>query len=64
MTDIRAASFWPTCEARGQPGVDPETFPTEDAKYDQEIFETFATYPHVASEPPLKCYVTASCPPK
>jgi triacylglycerol esterase/lipase EstA (alpha/beta hydrolase family) len=52
------------CAEAFQPGVNPETFPTEDAKYNQEIFETFATYPHVASEPPLKCYVTASCPPK
>ena len=23
--------------------------------------ETFATYPRVTSEPPLRCYVTASC---
>ena len=39
-----------------------ETFATDDAKYNQEIAETFAdpSY-HVASEPPLKCYVTASC---
>lgn len=43
------------------PGVDPETFATEDAKYDQEIGETFANSPHVASEPPLKCYVMAGC---
>jgi triacylglycerol esterase/lipase EstA (alpha/beta hydrolase family) len=52
------------CAEAYQPGVNPETFATEDAKYNQEIFETFATYPHVASEPPLKCYVTASCPPR
>jgi triacylglycerol esterase/lipase EstA (alpha/beta hydrolase family) len=52
------------CAEAYQPGVNPETFATEDAKYNQEIFETFATYPHVASEPPLKCYVTASCPRK
>jgi triacylglycerol esterase/lipase EstA (alpha/beta hydrolase family) len=52
------------CAQAYQPGVNPETFATDDAKYNQEIFETFATYPHVASEPPLKCYVTASCPRK
>lgn len=52
------------CAEAYQPGVNPETFATEDAKYNQEIFKTFATYPHVASEPPLKCYVTASCPPR
>jgi triacylglycerol esterase/lipase EstA (alpha/beta hydrolase family) len=50
------------CAEALQPGVDPETFASEDARYDQEIGETFANYPHVASEPPLKCYVTASCP--
>jgi triacylglycerol esterase/lipase EstA (alpha/beta hydrolase family) len=52
------------CAEAFQPGVNPETFAAEDAKYDQEIAETFATYRHVPSEPPLKCYVTASCPPK
>jgi len=52
------------CAEAFQPGVDPETFATEDAKYDQEIAETFGNSPHVASEPPLKCYVTASCPRK
>ena len=52
------------CAEAFQPGVDPETFAAENAKYDQEIAETFATWPHVASEPPLKCYVTASCPRK
>jgi triacylglycerol esterase/lipase EstA (alpha/beta hydrolase family) len=50
------------CAEPFQPGVDPETFAAEDAKYDQEIGETFANWPHVPSEPPLKCYVTASCP--
>jgi triacylglycerol esterase/lipase EstA (alpha/beta hydrolase family) len=53
------------CAEAFQPGVDPETFAADDAKYDQEIAETFGdpSY-HVPSEPPLKCYVTASCPPK
>jgi triacylglycerol esterase/lipase EstA (alpha/beta hydrolase family) len=49
------------CAETLQPGVDQETFAAEDAKYDQTAGETFGTYPHVASEPPLKCYVTASC---
>jgi hypothetical protein len=50
------------CAEAFQPGVNPETFATDDAKYNQEIAETFGdpSY-HVASEPPLKCYVTASC---
>ncbi len=50
------------CAEPFQPGVDPNTFATDDAHYDAVIGETFATYPHVASEPPLQCYVTASCP--
>ncbi|HEV2981200.1 MAG TPA: hypothetical protein VGX51_07185 [Solirubrobacteraceae bacterium] len=49
------------CAEAFMPGVDSETFASDDATYDQEIGETFATYPHVASEPPLKCYVTAAC---
>jgi triacylglycerol esterase/lipase EstA (alpha/beta hydrolase family) len=52
------------CTERFMPGVDPETFATEDAKYNQEVGETFANSPHVASEPPLKCYVTAGCRPR
>jgi len=49
------------CAEPFQPGVDPSTFAQDDAKYDQEISEVFATYPRSKSEPPLKCYVTASC---
>jgi triacylglycerol esterase/lipase EstA (alpha/beta hydrolase family) len=49
------------CAEAFQPGVNAQTFATDDAKYNQEIAETFGTYRHVASEPPLKCYVTASC---
>jgi triacylglycerol esterase/lipase EstA (alpha/beta hydrolase family) len=49
------------CAEAFQPGVQASTFAAEDAKYDQEIGETFASYPHARSEPPLRCYVTASC---
>jgi triacylglycerol esterase/lipase EstA (alpha/beta hydrolase family) len=49
------------CAEPFQPGVNPSTFAHDDAKYDQEISEVFATYPRSESEPPLKCYVTASC---
>jgi triacylglycerol esterase/lipase EstA (alpha/beta hydrolase family) len=49
------------CAEALQPGVDPSTFASDDATYDAQIAETFATYPPVKSEPPLKCYVTASC---
>jgi hypothetical protein len=52
------------CAQAFQPGVNPETFATDDATYDLQIAETFGNWPHVASEPPLRCYVTASCPRK
>jgi len=47
-----------------QPGVNPATFATDFANYTNMIATTDATYPHIESEPPLKCYVTASCPPR
>jgi triacylglycerol esterase/lipase EstA (alpha/beta hydrolase family) len=49
------------CAEPFQPGVDPTTFAQDDGKYDQEIAEVFAGYPRSESEPPLKCYVTATC---
>jgi triacylglycerol esterase/lipase EstA (alpha/beta hydrolase family) len=49
------------CAQALAPGVDPSTFVEDDATYNREIGETFATYPPAPSEPPLKCYVTASC---
>jgi triacylglycerol esterase/lipase EstA (alpha/beta hydrolase family) len=51
------------CAEAFQPGVNPETFAADDAKYNQAIAETFGDPKYkVPSEPPLKCYVTASCP--
>jgi triacylglycerol esterase/lipase EstA (alpha/beta hydrolase family) len=49
------------CAEPFQPGVDPSTFAEDDAGYDRTAGETFATYPRSTSEPPLRCYVTASC---
>jgi triacylglycerol esterase/lipase EstA (alpha/beta hydrolase family) len=49
------------CAEPFQPGVNAETFAAEDSEYNGDAGETFANYPHVASEPPLRCYVTASC---
>jgi triacylglycerol esterase/lipase EstA (alpha/beta hydrolase family) len=49
------------CAEPFQPGVNSETFAAEDSEYNGDAAETFGNYPHVASEPPLKCYVTASC---
>jgi pimeloyl-ACP methyl ester carboxylesterase len=44
------------------PGVNPLTFLTDFAQTNAVIATTLATYPHVPAEPPLACYVTASCP--
>jgi triacylglycerol esterase/lipase EstA (alpha/beta hydrolase family) len=50
------------CLTPFQPGVNPATVATDEASSAADLFGTIATYPHVSSEPPLKCYVTASCP--
>ncbi|WP_249012051.1 hypothetical protein [Conexibacter sp. DBS9H8] len=44
------------------PGVNPLTFPLDFATLGAGVAETLATYPHVSTEPPLACYVTAHCP--
>jgi pimeloyl-ACP methyl ester carboxylesterase len=49
------------CAMLLMPGVNPLTFATDEASSVAEIGATVATYPHVAKEPPLRCYVTASC---
>jgi Lipase (class 2) len=43
------------------PGL-PPTFASNAAIAAANLLSTIATYPHVPSEPGLKCYVTASCP--
>jgi len=43
------------------PGVNPLTFVTDFAQTNAVVATTLATYPHVSVEPPLRCYVTASC---
>jgi triacylglycerol esterase/lipase EstA (alpha/beta hydrolase family) len=43
------------------PGVNPLTFPTDYANELAFIAKVIATYPRVSREPPLACYVTASC---
>jgi triacylglycerol esterase/lipase EstA (alpha/beta hydrolase family) len=50
------------CTRLTQPGVNQATFATDYAAYAAYIARVLATYPHVSSEPPLRCYVTASCP--
>jgi pimeloyl-ACP methyl ester carboxylesterase len=49
------------CSQLLMPGVNPATFATDEASSVAEIGATVATYPHVPAEPPLRCYVTASC---
>jgi pimeloyl-ACP methyl ester carboxylesterase len=50
------------CTQLLMPGVNPITFAADSASAAADLAATTATYPHVASEPPLACYVTASCP--
>jgi triacylglycerol esterase/lipase EstA (alpha/beta hydrolase family) len=49
------------CAQAVQPGVDPTTFPTDYAAYLAAIGQAQAHAPEVSAEPPLKCYVFASC---
>jgi pimeloyl-ACP methyl ester carboxylesterase len=44
------------------PGIDPATGAASAAAATANLLATIATYPHVPTEPALKCYVTASCP--
>jgi hypothetical protein len=46
------------------PGINPATYPTDLAAATLDLATNTATAPAVKSEPPLKCYVTASCPEK
>ncbi len=50
------------CSQQYMPGVDPSTFATDYAAEGAFIAQVIATYPRVAAYPPLRCYVTASCP--
>jgi pimeloyl-ACP methyl ester carboxylesterase len=49
------------CTQLLMPGVNPVTFATDLASAAAVLSTTLATYPHVSAEPPLACYVTASC---
>jgi pimeloyl-ACP methyl ester carboxylesterase len=50
------------CSEPLMPGVDPQTFPTDAAAAAADLLINEANGPSVSAEPPLKCYVTASCP--
>jgi Putative serine esterase (DUF676) len=49
------------CRQLLMPGVNPLTFATDEASSVADVGVTVATYPHTSQEPPLRCYVTASC---
>jgi hypothetical protein len=50
------------CRQPLMPGVNKLTFALDYAKELAHVAQVVATYPHVAKEPPLACYTTASCP--
>jgi hypothetical protein len=51
-----------SCTRLTQPGVNQASFATDFAGYGAYVARVLATYPHVSSEPALRCYVTGACP--
>lgn len=47
------------CLQAFMPGVDPASFPADNARYHAAVVTTLVTYPHVPAEPPLACYTRA-----
>jgi pimeloyl-ACP methyl ester carboxylesterase len=47
---------------RMNPGINPVTYPADLAAAAVDLATNTATAPTVPAEPPLRCYVTASCP--
>ena len=60
----RAAASDPgICTPLGlMPGINPATYPTDLVSAAVDLATNTLTAPAVKSEPPLKCYVTATCP--
>ena len=50
------------CLSPLMPGLDPATFALDFVDAGAHLALTFASYRHDPAEPPLACYVTASCP--
>jgi hypothetical protein len=50
------------CNDPLMPGVNPMTFPTDAASTLEDDLTNIFTHPPVPAEPPLRCYVTGSCP--
>ena len=44
------------------PGINPATWPTDLAAAAADLAANTAAAPTVPAEPPLRCYVTGSCP--
>jgi hypothetical protein len=51
-----------TCLSPLMPGIDPSTFAADYATTVASVASTVATSPRTTSEPPLACYVSATCP--
>jgi triacylglycerol esterase/lipase EstA (alpha/beta hydrolase family) len=49
------------CSTPLMPGVNPATFPADASQALQDDLTNIATHPPTSTEPPLKCYVNASC---
>ena len=49
------------CAQTLMPGVNPLTFPTDEASSVASVVQAYGTYPAISAEPPLRCYVTAAC---
>jgi pimeloyl-ACP methyl ester carboxylesterase len=49
------------CTQPFMPGVDPATVVTDEAAAGADLGSNIASYPHVPVEPPLACYVFATC---
>jgi pimeloyl-ACP methyl ester carboxylesterase len=50
------------CSEQYMPGVDASTVASDYATEGEFIAQVIASYPRIPAEPPLRCYVTASCP--
>ena len=51
-----------TCLSPLMPGINPSTFAADYANTLASVASTVATSPQTTAEPPLACYVTATCP--
>ena len=49
------------CSQTFMPGVNPSTVGADSSAAQAEVARSFATFPHVSSEPALRCYVTGTC---